>query len=162
MAHSPLLFPLCSRSCSVALGLLSTDVPRNSEWQHTLDFGVRPSCPHSLSAVGAGNSDLSVEWIYPNSPAAVVIQTTAQLCCVQKKYGKDSLPLPKDPQTLPGHGGCRLVSVDAIRPLGHFGSIMKWCLNSERLSFLFFVLTKRHFFPLAYAYCQRVVSRWDP
>ena len=36
------------------------------------------------------------------------------------------------------------------------------CLNSGRLSFLFFVLTKRHFFPLAYAYCQRVVSRWDP
>lgn len=81
-------------SWGVALGLLSTDIPRNSKWQHTLDFGVRPSCPHSLSAVGAGNSDLSVEGIYPNSPAAAVIQTTTQLCCVQKKYSKDPLPAP--------------------------------------------------------------------
>ena len=60
--------------------------------------------------------------------------------------------LPKDPQAFPGHWQCGLASVDAIRPLGHFGSIMKWCLKGNmselwKVIVPIFCFNQKTFFP---------------
>lgn len=62
--------PLCRERSSVALGLLSTNVPRDFEWEHTLAFGVRPGCPQSLFEVwewGVLGVGLGY-WLRGNSP----------------------------------------------------------------------------------------------
>lgn len=87
---SPPIPPRRERS-SVALGLLSTDIPREFESDHTLDFGVRPGCPHSLSGVGGGGllvtqtcAQREFSSLPPTSqlPLTVVIQISAHYCCL--------------------------------------------------------------------------------
>ena len=104
----------------------------------------------------------------PTLPQSLWYKLLHNSAVSRKNTAKTLCLLLKDPQTFPCHWKCRLVSIDAIWPSCHFGSIIKWCLKGN-MSELWkvidpiFFFNQKTFFPSGICILTKcVVSRWNP